>query len=150
MCQKERLAEKASPLDGVILLIEDDLNDIEVISLALAKSAIPCQLISVQFARDAIKYLGRIGEYADESRFPWPALILLDLSLPGMSGFDFLAWAKCEPSIPPIAVLSYSALEADRILAQKFGVLGYFVKTPNLDETVEMLRRLPSLPQNPG
>lgn len=144
--QKENLGdEKAQSLmNGLILLIEDDLQDVELFRLALAQIGSPARVVSVQFARDAIKYLGRVGEYADEAKFPKPTLIVLDLSLPGMSGFEFLAWAKCEPpgTIPPIVVLSYSTIELNRHLTEKLGAKAYFVKSPGFDESVAMAKDL--------
>lgn len=87
-------------------------------------------------------YLAGVGQYADRTQFPRPTLIVLDLALPGMSGIDFLAWARHETNIPPIAVLTYSKLEQNRVLAEKFGVKGYFVKSPDLKETAAMLETL--------
>src|SRR5207244_2179884 len=104
--QKERLDHENVPTiqQGVILLIEDDAEDIELFRLALAQTGSPYRVIAVQFAKDAINYLLRLGVYKDEKLYPKPSLIVLDLSLPGMSGLEFLTWAKCEPpeSIPPI------------------------------------------------
>ena len=146
------------PMTGVILLIEDDLQDVELFRLALAQSGSPCKVVSVQFARDAIKYLARLGEYADMVKFPKPTLIVLDLSLPGMTGLEFLVWARGEPpeSIPPIVVLSYSQLELNRHLCEKFGAKAYFVKSPNPQESVAMAKSLllfntpPSTRERPG
>ena len=129
---------------GIILLIEDDVDDISLFRLALAQSGSHCEVRAVEFAKDAISYLGRMGEYADEKQFPRPSLIVLDLSLPGMSGLEFLTWAKGEPpeKIPPIVVLTYSKLELNRQLSEKLGAKGYFVKSPNLEETVLMTKNL--------
>jgi CheY-like chemotaxis protein len=126
------------------LQIEDDLQDVELFRLALAQSGSPCKVISVHYARDAIKYLGRIEEYADEEKFPRPTLIVLDLSLPGMTGLEFLAWAKGEPpeSIPPIVVLSYSQLELNRHLSERLGAKAFFVKSPKPEEAAEITKKL--------
>jgi CheY-like chemotaxis protein len=147
VCQKENLSHEdktAVTEQSVILLIEDDAEDIELFRLALAQIGSPHKLVAVQFAKDAISYLCRFGQFKDEKLYPKPILIVLDLSLPGMSGLDFLTWAKCEPPerIPPIVVLSYSALELDRTLTGKLGAKGYFVKSPNLQETVAMAKTL--------
>lgn len=146
VCQKEILSdENALPLiNGIILQIEDDLEDVELFRIALAQNGSGCQLISVQFAKDAINYLCRIGQYIDAQRYPRPTLIVLDLSLPGMSGLEFLTWAKCEPpdNVPPIVVFSSSQLELNRDLTQKLGAKGYFVKSPDLKETVAMTKDL--------
>jgi len=129
---------------GVILQIEDNLDDIDLFRLALAQSGSPCKVISVHDARDAIKYLARIGEYADKEKYPKPTLIVLDLSLPGMTGLEFLAWAKGEPpeNIPSIVVLSTSQLELNRHLSEKLGAKAYFVKSPNPQEAKEITKNL--------
>ncbi len=131
-------------MNGVILLIEDDLGDVELFRLAVAQTGSPCKVVSVQFAKDAIKYLCRVGNFKDEQKYPNPTLIVLDLSLPGMSGLDFLTWAKEQPPerIPPIVVLSYSQLELNRNMSQKLGAKAYFLKSPQPEETVEITRKL--------
>jgi CheY-like chemotaxis protein len=131
-------------MTGVILLIEDDAEDVELFRLAVAQSGAPCKVVSVEFAREAIKYLCRIGEYRDENLFPRPTLVVLDLSLPGMTGLEFLMWAKGEPpeTIPPIVVLSYSQLELNRHLTERLGAKAYFVKSPKPDEAVAITKNL--------
>jgi CheY-like chemotaxis protein len=144
--QKEKLTnEQALPrINSVILLIEDNLDDVELFRLALIKGGSPCEVISVQFARDGIKYLARLGEYADKKKFPKPILIVLDLSLPGMTGTEFLIWAKGEPpeNIPPIVVLSSSQLELNRHLTERFGAKAYFVKSARPEEVEEITKQL--------
>lgn len=140
------MRDEHAPLSSsnVILLIEDDFHDVDLFRLALTQSGAPFQVISVQFARDAIKYLMRFDIYEHEKQFPKPSLVVLDLNLPGMSGMEFLTWAQGEKpeKIPPIVVLSYSNLELDRQLAVKFGAQAYYVKSPKVEETVAMIRQL--------
>lgn len=126
----------------MILAIEDDPHDVEILRLALDQKNNPCQIVAVQFARDAIKYLGRIGEYADEERYPQPTVIVLDLSLPGMGGMDFLTWARGEPDVPPIVIMTYSKIEENRLLAKRLGAKGYFTKSPDLKETAAVIETL--------
>ena len=132
------------PATGVILLIEDNEGDIELFRLALAQSGSRCRVVAVNFVRDAIKYLDNHGEFSNKSEFPKPTLIVLDLSLPGISGFDFLAWAKAEPSerVPPIVVLSSSKTELNRGLTQRLGAKAYFVKSLNWHETNAMTKEM--------
>jgi DNA-binding response OmpR family regulator len=139
------LANETTPRERVILAIEDDLEDVEILRLALRERSVQWKVVSVQFAKDAILYLGRVGEFADEKRYPWPAVIVLDLALPGMSGMDFLTWARGEKNMPPIVILSYSRLEENRTVAKRLGAKGYFVKSPDLKETAAMVEALVSL-----
>ncbi len=144
MRPERKINEAMAQTNAVILLIEDSLDDVELFRLAVAQSGTPCRVVSVQFARDAIKYLERFGEYRDENQYPRPTLIVLDLSLPGISGLDFLTWAKGEPpdEIPPIVVLSSSQLELNRNLSQKLGAKAYFVKSPKPEETAKITKEL--------
>jgi CheY-like chemotaxis protein len=127
-----------------ILLIEDNLEDVELLKIALAKTGLPHTFRSVNFAREAVMYLARIGEYRDEEKFPKPSLVILDLSLPGMSGLDFLIWATGEPrtNIPPVIVMSCSTDETDQYLAKRFGVNEYFVKSIDSKKTVEAIKQI--------
>lgn len=137
------------PQPGVILAIEDDLQDVELLRLALAQRNCPWKVVPVQFARDAIKYLARIGQFGDEERFPRPNVIVLDLALPGMSGIEFLTWARHEPNVPPILVLTYSKLEENRLIAERLGAKGYFIKSPEFKETAAMIETLLTLSTPP-
>ena len=129
---------------NIVLLIEDDSEDIELFRLAVTQSGSPCKVIAINFAREAIRYLGGILGYGDKTQFPKPTLIVLDLSLPGMDGLEFLLWAQAEPTgtIPPIVVLSSSKLELNRILTKRFGAKAYFVKSANLQENIATVKEL--------
>src|SRR5947208_69006 len=120
---------------ATILLVEDDVHDIELLRLGAAKANASFGLIEVQDGAEAIKYLSGEGKYSDRQQFPEPALVLLDLTMPGMSGFDVLRWANRQSpaSMPPIIVFSYSRLEQDRRLALELGAKQYLVKPLDLD-----------------
>ena len=141
---------------GVILAIEDDLGDVEILRVALRCRQMAWKVISVAFAKEAILYLGRIGQYEDETLYPWPTVIVLDLNLPGMSGMEFLTWARKEQNVPPIVILSYSKSEENRTVAQKLGAKDYFTKSPDLKDTAAMIESLlrlnpaPLLPSSAG
>jgi CheY-like chemotaxis protein len=131
---KNKLSVGSEGKPGVMLAIEDDPEDVELLRVALAEKGCSWTVVSVAFARDAIMYLGRVGKYGDESRYPRPNVIVLDLGLPGMSGLEFLLWAVYEPNIPPIMVLTNSRLEGSRELAERLGVKGYFTKSTDLTD----------------
>jgi DNA-binding response OmpR family regulator len=52
-----------------------------------------------------------------------------------MSGMEFLTWARNEPDIPQIVVLTFSKLEENRALAERLGAKAYFTKSVDLKET---------------
>jgi DNA-binding response OmpR family regulator len=79
-----------------------------------------------------------LGEanYADRARFPVPALVLLDLKMPKVDGFDVLAWLRTRPELEslPVVVLSSSSREDDIQRARTLGAADYRVKPADFDE----------------
>src|ERR1043166_3157560 len=102
---------------ATVLLVDDDNDDIELMCLALARSHAPVRFVCVNHGSEAISYLSRHGKYADRQQFPQPPLILLDLAMPSVNGFDVLRWMQPRPGMPPAFVLSCSQLESDARLA---------------------------------
>jgi DNA-binding response OmpR family regulator len=130
---------------ATILLVEDDLHDVELFMLALGKTSSIPEVITLQDGPEAILYLSGEGRYADREKFPLPTLVLLDLSLPLMSGFEVLRWMREQSgklTLPPTVVLSYSQLERDKKLARELGAQNYLIKPTDPAETVTMLQGL--------
>jgi len=134
-------------IQQTVLLVEDDFHDTEIIRLAFGRIKSPHNHVIVSNGRQAIRYLSGLGEYQDRQKFPFPALVLLDLTLPEVSGFEVLAWIQGEPpgKMPPVVVISYSTLESDKNLAKKSGARDYYVKSVDFEETVKMMERVLAL-----
>src|SRR6185436_11596006 len=81
---------------------------------------------------EAIEYLGGTAKYADRVQFPFPNLVLLDLKLPYVHGFEVLAWAATQQACKDlkIIILTSSGEERDREKADQFGIKSYFTKPP--------------------
>lgn len=106
-----------------ILLIEDDRVDIMTVQRALKKHAIANPL---QIARTATDALALLREAPDAL----PALVLLDLNLPRMSGIDFLRELRQDPQLRDlrVIVLTSSNEPNDRAAAFRYEVEDYIVK----------------------
>jgi CheY-like chemotaxis protein len=98
----------------------------------------------VRDGADTIEYLGGEGLYDNRDLFPFPLLLLLDLHMPKVNGFDVLRWIQEHPEIPPlkVAVLTSSAEPRDYASAMALGAHSYFVKPGSLIEFVELMRRI--------
>src|SRR3954470_21629342 len=91
------------------LLVEDDPNDAHLVELEFNKMS-HLRLKWVRDGAEAIQYLEGRGQYKDRQSFPMPDVILLDLKMPGVGGFDFLRWLQRESpgvlKLIPVIVMS--------------------------------------------
>ena len=129
-------------LDEVaILLAEDDENDIFLMGRAFDRAGIPNRLIVVHNGQEAIDYLSGKGEYAQRDKYPLPGLVLLDLKMPWMDGFDVLRWLRNHSEFDslPVVVLTSSKLQADIDRSRQLGVYDYRVKPHGFEELVHLL-----------
>jgi len=117
-------------MSNTILLVEDEENDVFFLKHAFEEVGILNPLQVAQDGKEAMDYLSGHGEYADRERFPLPCLILLDLKLPRVMGFEVLQWIREQPSLKALVViiLTSSRLEPDIEKAYKSGANAYLVK----------------------
>ncbi len=112
--------------------MEDDPNDVLLIERAFRKAGLP-RPVSVRDGEQAVAYLSGEGEYADRERHPLPSLLLLDLKMPRMDGFEVLRWLRSHPGglrRLPAVVLTGSGEAADIDRAYELGANSYLVKPP--------------------
>jgi two-component system response regulator len=129
---------------GTILVVEDNPDDVEIILLGYTRLSVDFHIVVLNDGREAMRYLAGMGDYANRKLFPKPCLLILDLKLPQMNGFELLTWMQGEdPGTMPAAIIySSSNEEHDKRLAKKFGARDYFIKSPDLEETVMLLRKI--------
>ena len=131
-------------LHSAILLVEDDETDILLLRRAFRKARIANPLVEVRDGQAAIQYLAGEGAYSDRAQYPLPFLLLLDLRLPKLSGFEVLAWIRDQPELASMitVVLTTSDHVRDVTKAHDLGANSYLVKPGNFDELVEMVKRI--------
>jgi CheY-like chemotaxis protein len=115
-----------------ILLIEDDPGDAALISEAFRQSPVPAELHLARHSEQAMRFLHQAGEC---THAPRPALILLDLHLPGRPGLDLLAGIKADPRLLaiPVVVLTSSDRKDDIQRACARHANAYITKPPDFD-----------------
>jgi len=108
--------------------------------------------VMVHDGQEAVDYFGGKGRYADRSAHPLPALLVLDLKMPRMNGFDVLAWLAKEPDFKhiPVVVLSSSANELDVNKARQLGAREYFVKPHRLEELIKIAHQMLTVAEEAG
>jgi len=129
-----------------ILLIEDNLNDIKLTERALIKSEFSdkIELFVVKDGIDAVEYFfGNKKSRNSESRMN-PDLILLDLNLPKMNGFEVLERINQDKSVRliPLIVLTSSKEDDDLIRAYKLGVNSYIRKPIDFNKFTDVIKEI--------
>jgi len=127
-----------------ILYIEDEPDDVFFIQRAFKQTGIEQSLQTVSDGEQAIAYLSGESQYVNRVQYPTPALVLLDLNMPRMSGFEVLKWIRSTSpmSIVPIVILTSSNQKKDIHQASSLGANGYLVKPGKPEALVEMVRAL--------
>jgi CheY-like chemotaxis protein len=112
-----------------LLLVEDDPNDAFFLSRAFRRIGVDDTLIVAKDGQEASDCLMGRGAYRDRESFPVPDVIILDLKLPRMNGFEFLSWLRHSiMRAIPVVVFTASADPKDIELARALGVVSYLVK----------------------
>ena len=117
-----------------ILYVEDSEVDAYFVRRTLTALGAPATLHLVERGDDAINYLAGTGMFADRERHPLPAMVLLDLWLPGQQGFEVLEWIRGQSQFQslPVVIFTASDLDSDRENAQRLGANDYIVKPNDL------------------
>jgi CheY-like chemotaxis protein len=129
-----------------VLLAEDNENDILMFRRAARRAHFNQPLHVVTSGEEAVAYLKGEGEFQDRTQFPLPGLVLLDLKMPRMNGFDVLQWVREQPQFASmqVVVLSSSDEICDINRAYQLGANSFLVKPLSFDEFVGMLEALRS------
>jgi len=114
---------------GTVLVVEDDSLARECMRMLLEREG-----YAVSEAANGREALDRLR---DGCR---PALILLDLMMPVMDGWQFRAEQQSDPALAAIPVVVVSALAGDRILGKEFGPTGMLTKPVEVQELVGTVR----------
>ena len=122
-----------------ILIAEDDQGDALLIERALKFSENGASVHFVRDGREAIDYLRRRPPFGDQVGIPAPTLLLLDLNLPKVSGFDVLRWVRKQPSLRRLNVVVFTSSEnpQDQRKALALGADAYVVKPVTIDDFIE-------------
>src|SRR6266481_325024 len=118
------------PQQAVFLLVEDNENDVVLVRRTMAKAKVLNPLQVVESGEKAVAYLSGEGRYSDRGQYPLPALVLLDLKLPGLDGFDVLRWIRQNRGLKAlrVVVLTSSNDMRDVNLAYQLGANSFLVK----------------------
>jgi len=127
-----------------ILLVEDNPEDYEATQRALRKAGLANPLVRCEDGDQALNYLFQRGPFADPASAPRPAIILLDLNMPGTDGYEVLRQIKLDDVLKsiPVIVLTTSDDERDIEVCYQRGANSFVTKPVALDGLFHAIQRL--------
>jgi len=127
-----------------MLLVDDNAIDAMFFTRAVNKSKLPIQLQTLTTGQEAIEYLEARGQYADRSLYPLPDVIVLDLKMPHVNGFEFLAWREVSAffSAIPVVVFSGSGDPDEITRVFELGAERHIVKPAGWEEWEKVIREI--------
>jgi len=127
-----------------ILLVEDSDEDYAAVARALDGMPALASLQRCTGGDEALDYLHGLGRFADPRRAPRPALILLDLNLPGKDGRAVLTEIRSDEHLRsiPVVILTTSKHRRDVEWCYQHGANGYHVKAIDYSSFRDEMRLL--------
>jgi CheY-like chemotaxis protein len=129
-----------------ILLVEDSEDDSEILLHALKKAEIDNPVFTVRSGEKAIAYLRGDDEFADRESFPLPCVVLLDLNLPKINGFEILKWITTQPALSALFVVVLSGYNEIGHVGRAYalGARSFLVKPLQDQDILNLVRTYPT------
>ncbi|TSA30614.1 MAG: response regulator [Bacteroidetes bacterium] len=129
---------------AVILLVEDQRMDIELTLNAFRESRLANNIQVVTRGEEALDYIFGNGAFGDRKAHPLPDMILLDLKMPGIDGFEVLKQLKKTEKVKriPVIVLTSSKEEGDRAMSYDLGANSYLVKPVSFESFLHVIKEI--------
>lgn len=127
-----------------VLMVDDNADDRLLLKLACGAGNVCFELRDVENGDGAIAYLEQARTDAHGQEHPIPDAVLLDLKMPGRSGFDVLNWIRRQRDYSelPVIVLTSSIHSEDRARALELGATEFVVKPVGYDQLQSLVSKL--------
>jgi CheY-like chemotaxis protein len=141
----ENVAATSPGREGPVVIVDDDTSD-----ALLAQGVIdeleprfPVQILNS--GEDFVAYLQGTDLYQDRSKYPYPGLVLLDLKMPRMDGFEVLQWLKDHPEhaeVPIVVLSGTTGMSGHVTRAYQLGAHSFLLKPVQQQEIQAVLSLL--------
>jgi len=130
--------------EPVILLVEDNADDEALTMRALKKNNITNKIVVARDGVEALDFLFARGPHAGRNHGVQPAVILLDLKLPKLDGFEVLRALRADirTKLLPVVILTSSKEQQDIANGYNLGANSYVRKPVDFQQFVEAVRQL--------
>jgi CheY-like chemotaxis protein len=130
--------------DALFLLVDDNEDDIRLMRRAFTQGRVINPLQIVRSGEEAIEYLIGKERYANRGEYPLPALVLLDIRMPGLDGLDVLQWIRLQPDLREVSVVMLTCSDDVRDVnkAYQLGADSFLVKPLDFERFAEISQAL--------
>ena len=127
-----------------ILVAEDDIDDAFFLQRAFQKAGVSTSLQFVKDGQEAIDYLDGEGDFTDRAAYPTPDLLLLDLKMPRINGFQVLEWVRQQPALKRLPVIIFSSSDEGKDInhAYDLGANSYLLKPHSSEDLIKVAQKL--------
>jgi CheY-like chemotaxis protein len=124
----------------IILLVEDREDDILLIRRAFEKAHVPNPMFVVRNGEEAIAYLSGENGFCNRAEHPLPQMVLLDLHMPRVNGFEVIKWIRQQPGLATLLVIVLTSSDQLRDVheAYRLGANSFLVKPLDFQNFVEL------------
>ena len=131
----------ATPL-GPLLIVEDNNADFRMLKRLMRKMDVQSPIYRCQTGDETLELMYQTGRYQDSEAVSQPAIIMLDLNLPGTDGRAVLARLKQDQEFAkiPIIVFTTSSSPSDIEYCYQQGANGYMVKPLGVDDLTRLVQ----------
>lgn len=128
-----------------ILIVDDFEPDAKLLELALSRAGLVNPVFFAETGQMCIMYLGGQGKYGDRILFPLPGILMLDLRMPDISGFDVLEWCHAQQHLSDLFIVVLSGFHELRDLnrAYRLGAKTFLSKPVSAADISEVVRTYP-------
>jgi len=127
-----------------VMLVDDSEAVLVLLQRAICTAAPDWDVRAVRGGKAALKFLEGEDALNQQERYPAPEVLLLDLNMPGMSGFDVLQWVRASARWQHLVVILFSASEEQRDVnrAYALGANSYLLKKTGFEELCQTFAML--------
>lgn len=125
-----------------LLYIDDNPNDAQLLFRTLEKQQVTSKYFLLKDGEEALEFF--FGQLADNNSLPWPKVILLDIKLPKVNGFEVLEKLKSDNTTKKIPVIIFTSSNERQDLEQAYqlGANSYLVKPDKYQKLKELVQYL--------
>ncbi len=128
-----------------IMIADDSEDDVTLLEHVLHKAGVVNRVIITGNGEETIDYLKGVGRFADRQDHPLPDILLLDLKLPRLSGYEVLEWCQTQPLVKNLVIVVLTG-STDLKMAKRayeLGARSFLLKPCTPQQIAELIRAFP-------